>query len=309
MTSGSPPAARLLNLSPPTPLGSASRGTGSGRALPSLIVAWATPDQVTQQVADAVGTRSDLRYVRDVEMVCSVMSKAADPCLVVVVPADPNAPWWNELRRVRREFPLVPVVALALAGSSSLQAAWRLGRSEVSELVMMASTLDREDLRAALVRLHADGVVSRLWTRAGLRLPDPLVTVVRRALRLAHAPFSAADLASITQMHERSLRKYCERHSLPSPQQLVGWTRLLLAAYYLDEHGRAVTEVAELLGFPTPDALRKLIVRYTGHSSTVLRRVGALDDIARRLETAVHGDIPSTDLQLVRGGASGPRSR
>ncbi len=309
MTSGSPPKARLLSLSAPSPLGSLSRGAGLVRALPSLVVSWATPDRVTEQVADAVGTRSELRYARDVETVCTVLSKAADPCLIVVVPADSNAPWWNELRRVRREFPLVPVVALALAGSSSLQAAWRLGRTEVSELVMMASTLDAEDLRIALVRVHADGVVSRLWARAGLRLPDPLVTVVRRALRLAHAPFTAADLASITQLHERSLRKYCERHGLPSPQQLVGWTRLLLAAYYLDERGRAVTEVAELLGFPTPDALRKLIVRYTGHSSTVLRRVGALDDIARRLETAVHGKIPSADLQLVRGGARRPGTR
>jgi AraC-like DNA-binding protein len=232
-----------------------------------------------------------VQVVAGVAEVCAALREWHDACLVIVVPATANAIWWTEFRRVRQLFPVVPVLAVAVLGHSSFEAVHQLGLANVCELVTMTQRVDQDDLRIALARAHADGVVARVWDRARLQIPKELVTIFRRALRLAHTDFSAEDLAHVAQMHERSLRKYCERHRLPSPQRLVGWTRLLLAAYYLDQRGYSLQAVADLLAFPTPDALRKLLVRYTGLTSAALRAEGALHTIARRFETAA---VPST---------------
>ncbi|MES2522563.1 MAG: AraC family transcriptional regulator [Gemmatimonadota bacterium] len=183
------------------------------------------------------------------------------------------------------------MIAIAVTGESAFESAWRLGRASVTEIVTADPYLRTDVLLAALTRAHADGVLASLWRTANLSLPDPLVTVMRRALRSAHAPFTAGSLAELTKMHERSLRKYCTRHRLPSPQILVGWARLLLAAYYLDERGRTLKAIAELLGYPTPGALRKQVRRYTNRSTTELRREGALRTVAMLLQ---NGLVPAT---------------
>lgn len=276
--------------------GSVARPRSRTRALPPLVIAWAVPSDVTREIREALQSRAQVCVAGDLAAVRTQLARAADACLVVAVPTDPHDGIWEALRTLRRQFPSTPVVAVAVIGHSSLLGAWRLGRAEVSELVSVNERLDADDFRIALGRVHADGVVARLWARAHLQLPDPLVTIVRRALRLAHTPFNTTDLADVSQLHERSLRKYCERHRIPSPQQLVGWTRLLLASYYLDERGRAMREVAELLQFSTPGALRKLIARYTGQSPSALRTRGALDYVARTFEATVVPAAHGQDL-------------
>ena len=108
---------------------------------------------------------------------------------------------------------------------------------------------------------------------------------IEALLFLSNEPLTTAQLASSTQMHERTLRKYCTRHRLPPPQQIVGWSRLLIAAFYLDEGSRSTKDVADLLGFPTTDALRKQLMRYTHRSATHLRDGHAVNAVARLMET------------------------
>jgi AraC-like DNA-binding protein len=254
----------------------------------TTIIAWTLPAKVVQQLADATRRHATLMIVRSAEEVRealrSSLNRTESTCLVVAVPSEPHGPFWVDLRELRAIFPGVPVIAVALLGVSSYLSAMRLGQYAISELLTADPDLRVEHVDGALLRAHNDSVISRIWRSAALNLPETYTTILRRALRLAHRPLSAVQLADSAQMHERTLRKYCRRHHMPSPGEIVAWARLLVAAYYLDEGSRSIKNVADHLDFPTTDALRKQIARYTSQSVTALRNRGALDSVARLME-------------------------
>ncbi|MES2522648.1 MAG: AraC family transcriptional regulator [Gemmatimonadota bacterium] len=136
----------------------------------------------------------------------------------------------------------------------------------------------------ALSRCETDGVAIRVWKHANLQVPDRLATVLKPAIRLAHDPISLARFAREARLHERSLRKYCDASGLVSPQWIIGWARLLVAAYYLDEPGRTVQSVADLLKFPSAVGLANHVRRYANMTPSGLRSAGAVNVIGRMME-------------------------
>ncbi len=280
--------------------------------LPARLVCWPLPASLLADLTAAVPAAVEIRHVRTLVESRAAVASSTDACVIATVPADPHSGLLDDLASLRGDFPHVPIIAIAVAGESAFQSAWRLGRAAVTEVLTADPRLRVDDLLATLTRAHADGVIAALWRSAQLTLPDALVTVMRRALRSAHAPFTAEALAQHSKMNERSLRKYCTRHQLPTPQILVGWARLLLAAYYLDERGRSLKDIAEMLGYPTPGALRKQIHRYTGRSTGELRADGALRTVASLLQSCLVPEQtlpPAAGLSLVRADGSVQRAR
>lgn len=261
----------------------------------TTIIVWALPASVVQQLADATRRHATLSIVHSAaevrDALAIALTRSDASCLMVQVPPDAHGPFWVDLRELRAHYPGIPVIAVAISGLSSFTSAMRMGQFAISELLTADPDLHPEHVDGALARAHHDGIVSRIWRAAALALPDAYVTLLKRALRMAHEPLTTSQLASATQMHERTLRKYCTRHRLPPPQQIVGWARLLIAAFYLDEGGRSTKAVADLLGFPTSDALRKQLMRYTRRSATQLQDGRAVYAVARLMEAelAIHG--------------------
>ena len=255
----------------------------------TTIIAWALPPYVVQQLADATRRHATVAVVHDAadvrEAMATALTRSDAACLMVPVPPEAHGPFWVDLRELRAHYPGIPVIAVAITGVSSYMSAMRIGQFGMSELLTADPDLHIEHVDGALTRAHHDGIISRIWRAAALTLPDKYVTILKRALRMAHEPLTTRQLATATQMHERTLRKYCTRHRLPPPQQIVGWARMLIAAFYFDERGRSTRDVADLLGFPTTDALRKQLMRYTGQSATQLRDGQAVPAVARLMET------------------------
>ncbi len=262
----------------------------------TTIIVWALPASVVQQLADATRRHATLSVVHSAaevrQALALALTRADASCLMVQVPADALGPFWVDLRELRAHYPGIPVIAVAISGVSSYMSAMRMGQFAISELLTADPELHADQVDGALTRAHHDGIVSRIWGAAAFDLPDAYVTLLQRALRMAHEPLTTSQLASATQMHERTLRKYCSRHRLPPPQQIVGWARLLIATFYLDEGTRSTKDVADLLGFPTTDALRKQLMRYTRRSATEVRDGRAVYAVARLMETelAKHGE-------------------
>jgi AraC-like DNA-binding protein len=281
--------------------------------LPATLLLWALPEPVVAVLREAVGRDVRLVKVGDAGKVPELLRRAASLCLIVPVLRDRFDPFWTEYTVVRERFPNIPVVAVASPGVSSMQAVVRLSQLGVSDLLDANEGLLVDDVRAALSKVYSEATAQRVWravtdefARRGDRCPEDIVTMLRRALRQAHEHLPASKLAALMQMHERTLRKYCEGRHLPSPQIIAGWSRLLLAALYLDEPGRTIAGVADLLGYPTPGALRKQILRYTQRSPRDLRLQGALSTVVQLLHRTLHTPepTPSTDrprLVLVRG--------
>ncbi len=251
--------------------------------LPATLIAWSLPEALVAQVRSAVGRDSRLVAVRTGADVQTQLRASTSLCLIVPVLRDRFDPFWSEYIALRERFPNVPVIAVAMAGVSSMQAALRLSQLGVSDLLDANEGLRADEIRAALSKTYSDATAMRVWNlieeefaRQGGAFPDDLTTMMKRSLRYAHEHLPASKLAALMQMHERTLRKFCETRQLPSPQIIAGWARLLLAALYIEERGRTFVSIASLLGYPTVGALRKQITRYTNRSPKQLRDAGAM---------------------------------
>ncbi|MCO4100562.1 MAG: helix-turn-helix transcriptional regulator [Gemmatimonas sp.] len=263
--------------------------------LPAALIAWSLPEALVAQVRNAVGRDSRLVAVQTGADVQTQLRASTSLCLIVPVLRDRFDPFWSEYIALRERFPNVPVIAVAVAGVSSMQAALRLSQLGVSDLLDANEGLRADEIRAALSKTYSDATAMRVWklieeafARQESAFPDDLTTMMKRSLRYAHEHLPASKLAALMQMHERTLRKFCETRRLPSPQIIAGWARLLIAALYIEERGRTFVSIARLLGYPTVGALRKQITRYTNRSPKQLRDAGAMAVSLQLLCEALH---------------------
>lgn len=237
----------------------------------------------------------------------AALSAFHEPCLVIPVPAGRGESFAEQLGQLRSRFPHAPVLALYAPPVSSPDALLALGRRGVTEVLVLNGQLSRSSFRHALSQCHRDTMVRRIWRASDRVLPDPFTTLLRMMLWHAHEPLSIPRMAAIAGMHERTFRKYCETHHLPSPQWIAGWARLLVAAYYLDEPGRSAAQVSVLLQFSSPCALRNQIQRYTKLSPKVLRAGGAVRAVFEAMVDAVLAQSPLAEerskLRLVPNSA------
>jgi AraC-like DNA-binding protein len=175
--------------------------------------------------------------------------------------------------------------------TSDLNAVARLGSVGVLDVLPAAPDVGAQVVCQAISRGHIESLVGRIWRLSSLTVAEDVATVLRPAVRLAHSGVLLPRLAAATKLHERSLRKYCEAHGLPSPQWIIGWARTLVTAYYLEENGRSVQSISSLLGFSSPALMANHLRRYTGETASTLRRGSPLLTVARKLEQAL---LPSS---------------
>ena len=275
--------------------------------LPRTLVAVALPSALTGRVRQIVGESSDVHPVESISAASQSVRELLGTCVLMVVPGEPELDRVAAYERFRRLYPNVPVIALFLQGTSAHRGTMLLGRVGVTDILSVEGELDADVLRSALARAYALGVSHRVWEECRPRLPDELVTLLKTALRIAHRPITARALADAAGMPERSLRKLCEDALIPSPQWIIGWARLLVAAYYLDDPGRTILQTADLLQFTSSCALRNQLRRYTGLSPRQLRAQGCAILLCRAVERAAEQHLlsapenrVSAPLRLVR---------
>ncbi|HEY0038772.1 MAG TPA: helix-turn-helix domain-containing protein, partial [Longimicrobium sp.] len=130
------------------------------------------------------------------------------------------------------------------------------------------ATLHVDDSPARLRLLLADAlsgsaVTTVLDTLSDL-FPADLRLLLQELLARAGEPLRPEDAARLYFRHPKTLRDRLRRCGLPSPEKLILWARLFLAAHLLQDAERSVADVALCLGFPSPNALRNHFQRYAG---------------------------------------------
>ncbi|WP_353269289.1 helix-turn-helix domain-containing protein [Gemmatimonas sp.] len=235
-----------------------------------------------------LGTAVRCHWASDLAAVPEHLADAPAGCCLVQVPMEADPALLAMLRHVRHAFPNAGLLAMFAVGRSSHAQLLQIGAVGVADVVVLNDDFTADLLRTRLERAAAESVASRLGRACAHLLSDEWVTLFKVALRLAQGPITLPDLATAAGLHERSLRKYCDRAGLPSPQWVIGWARALTAAHYLDEPGRTLVSVSHLLAFPSPSALQNLIRRYTGASPSTLRERGAENAVLQCLATALH---------------------
>ncbi len=186
------------------------------------------------------------------------------------------------LRHLKRRFPRLATVAYVACPPERARDLFDAGRAGVDALVIA----DRDDepsvmsdiLERAAARSIATLVRDRLSHVRPTARDAALVAVTR-----AHARLTTESLARSVALSRRMLAKQLERATLPSPQRLLTWGRLVVAAHMLEDPNRSADGVALALHFPSGSAFRNTCQRYLHATPSEIRQAGGADMVIRAM--------------------------
>jgi AraC-like DNA-binding protein len=113
------------------------------------------------------------------------------------------------------------------------------------------------------------GAAHAIWRHCVARSLDTVLTV--------------ETLAAELHVNRRTLRNRLHAARVPSPEAVIGWSRVLVAIRLLRDPRMSMTAAAGLLRFASATDCRAMIGRYTGLPATVWRTANGLRDAAKRV--------------------------
>jgi AraC-like DNA-binding protein len=194
------------------------------------------------------------------------------------------------LRQLKRRLPRLGTVAYVTTATDRSHDLFDAGRAGIDALVV--ADVDDDPLAFAdiLERAEARSVTDLLRDHVAHLRPAVLDAVLVSVTR-AHEHLTADALARTVSVSRRMLAKQLERVQLPSPQRLLTWGRLIVAAHLLEDHLRSADSVANALHFPSGSAFRNTCQRYLQATPSQIRaHGGALFVIGRMLAEGAAAD-------------------
>jgi AraC-like DNA-binding protein len=266
--------------------------------VPGVIVGALVPDPISRaRLTDALRNEASVRYCGRLSEVLA-MVEAGLASLVVVDHRDyDGSPTLPSIRRLRDEFPSVPIVMYLPMSAVVSGAVMEYAKAGVSQLVFQGVDDLKASLRSAVnAALDQVSAVSLAVDLEPL-VPPTIVPFLRYCLEYARRDITVEEVAAAMSVHRKTLVDRLKAARLPSPRAMIGWCRLLMAARLLDDPGRTVEQVALKLDFPSGAALRNMFKRYTGLRTTEVRENGGvrclLHAFKRELAAVTAGKPPT----------------
>ncbi len=202
----------------------------------------------------------------------------------VVDPFWPNAEeaHFDSLRLLKRRFPSVAVVLYASVPPASPHDLFELGRFGMDGLIIAEQ--DDQQARRMLARIEqaeARGLTDALRRALGDVRPtarDATLIAVTRA----HQRLSPDALARILGIRRKVLSERLVQAEFPSPQPLIAWGRLIVAARLLEDPERTADRIAFALEYPSGSAFRNSCQRYVGATPQQIRANGGAKWVIER---------------------------
>ena len=262
-----------------------------------MIVAALVRDPISKaRLTDALRNEATVRYSQRLSEVLA-MVEAGLATLVVLDHRDfDGAPTLPTVRRLRDEYPSVPIVMYLPMSAVISGAVMEYAKAGVSQLVFQGVDDLKGSLRSTVDAALDQVSASALGATLEPLVPANVVPFLRYCLEHARRDLSVEEVAAAMGVHRKTLVDRMKAARLPSPRAMIGWCRLLIAARMLDDPGRTVEQVALRLDFPSGAALRNMFKRYTGLKSTEVRENGGVRCIVhsfrRELEAVNAGKPP-----------------
>jgi AraC-like DNA-binding protein len=186
------------------------------------------------------------------------------------------------LRHLKRRFPRMGTVAYVDVTVERSRDLFDAGRAGMDALIIANVDDDAQSISAIVEQAEARGVAGLL--RGVLQ---PLRPSVRDAILLtvtrAHETLTPDDLARRLSLSRRVLAKHLEHAAMPSPQRLITWGRLIVAAHLLEDAQRSADNIAMALHFPSGSAFRNTCQRYLRATPSEIRRHGGAEWVVSRM--------------------------
>jgi AraC-like DNA-binding protein len=202
-------------------------------------------------------------------------------------PSDADDDCVSALRRFRRRSPRTVVLAYCAVSRHVAPLLVAAGHAGIDGLLLRGY----DDLAASIRdRLVYDGVgaasndvVQRTVLPEGLA-QDVFAHCVRRA---ATTVLTVEQLAAELHVNRRTLQNWVRDAGLPSPERIIGWSRLLLVAILLETPSRSVVSVTARVGFSSVAALRSMLSRYAGLKLKEIRQGGGFTRLHAAFQRAL----------------------
>jgi AraC-like DNA-binding protein len=196
--------------------------------------------------------------------------------LLADVPAN-----FERVRRLRQAHPRLTLIAYVSPSPQRVREIFDAGRYGFAGLVVAGEDDAPRTLLSVIDQAEARALTGALRTELKELAPDALDAVLLAVTR-AHERLSPVSLAKLLGRSPRALTRRLAAEGLPSPQRLLGWARLIVAAHLLEDSGRSADRVAATLGFPSGSAYRNTCQRYLQATPHEIRRMGGAGFVVRR---------------------------
>ena len=175
------------------------------------------------------------------------------------------------IRSIRERYPRLSVLGHVVMKPGMSSQVLSFARAGVHELIVAGIDDSALVLRHALQRASRRCLAEEVFAEVSGSLPREAAKLVRYCLEHASESPSIDDISRALGVHRRTLVNRMQSAMLPPPSELWAWSRVLLAARYLEVPGRSVEWVALTVGYPSANALRNALKRYTGLVPSELR--------------------------------------
>jgi AraC-like DNA-binding protein len=242
------------------------------------LIATLLPNPVcAMRLRGALRERHTLRSCETLQELLEVCGSTADNT-VIVDPSEPRSliPDFEPLRQLKRLYPSVSIVLYVSLPPATAQHMFEMGRLGLNALLVA----DQDDSPAALLaRIEQSGAraladsVRRALGHLKPTARDAVLTVVARA----HERLSPESLSRLLGIRRKLLAERLSEAGFPSPQPLIAWGRLIVAARMLEDEQRSADSVALALEFPSGSAFRNTCQRYLKLAPHQIRASGGAE--------------------------------
>jgi AraC-like DNA-binding protein len=241
------------------------------------VLMWIDDPADRARLMDGLRHHAAVAFVSSAPDLFARMQSSVDAPAFVILPArdERGAPIERVIRNVAAEWPRVTLVVRWIAGTVAL-VDLRSMTAAGAHGFLVQQYYDRATLRALLGKAwqaHAAEQVMRELERV---FPPDLHPVLEAVLENPAEVTTIQALADALAIHRRTLFNRCERAASMHPTDVLGWARIALVAYHLENTGCTVERIAMDLGYPSVATLRNTLKRYTGFRATDLRSHGPL---------------------------------
>jgi AraC-like DNA-binding protein len=168
---------------------------------------------------------------------------------------------FDPMRHFKRRFPSVTVVLYAGVPPTTPRDLFELGRLGLDGLVLAEADDQPRRFQSLIEHAEARGLADTVRRSLGDAKPtvrDAVLIAVTRA----HQRLSPEALARQLGVRRKVLSMRLLQSGFPSPQPLIAWGRLIVAARMLEDPERSADGVALAMDFPSGSAFRNTCQRY-----------------------------------------------
>jgi AraC-like DNA-binding protein len=239
------------------------------------------------RLADALGGYERIASANQLGELEAMVAETFPDVVIVELRSAPDAALTAVVRTLTERFPSTAVIVSAALCASHVRELVALSRLGIADCILGSDDESPRQLFSLMTRATLRSRMSVVSSALSDDMPPMIRRMVAYTLGHADDQLSVAQVAHGLGVDRRTLYNHCRTGGAPSPHAVVGWCRLLAAALYLDDPGRDVDQIARALAFPSGSALRNQLRRYTGLTTSELRRAGALQTVLNGLRDAL----------------------